>query len=112
MKKPSRDRQRPLRVVVSAEERAAIAQRAAAAGLSISAYLRTAGLGHEPKSAFDPDAILALIKTHADQGRLKDLLNQWLATKPGDGAPTTPVRMLLQQIEQLQQQLKAVVTRL
>ena len=40
----SRDRNRPLKVVVSERERAEIETRAAATGLSVSAYLRNLGL--------------------------------------------------------------------
>jgi hypothetical protein len=112
MNKSTRDRQRPLKVWVSPEERHVINARAEASGLAVSAYLRTAGLGMEPKSLFDQDAILALVKLHADQGRLGGLLKLWLATRPGTGASTVEVRALLKQIEQLQQQLQDLVKRL
>ena len=46
----SRDRNRPLMVFVSECERAEIETRAAAAGLSVSAYLRNLGLGFQPHS--------------------------------------------------------------
>lgn len=109
MKKPARDRERPLRVVVSTDERKMIKGRADAAGLSVSAYLRTLGLGHEPKSVFDQDAILAMIRLHADQGRLGGLLKLWLSEKPGEGCSKGQVRSVLQQIESLQQQLARLV---
>jgi hypothetical protein len=44
----SRDRNRRLKVVVSHRERAEIETRAAATGLSVSAYLRNLGLGFQP----------------------------------------------------------------
>lgn len=112
MKKSTRDRQRPLKVWVSPEERQVIEARAKASGLAVSAYLRTAGLGIEPKSVFDQDAILALVKAHADQGRLGGLLKWWLSSKPDEGASTTEVRAVLKQIEQLQKQLTDLVKRL
>ena len=112
MKKPPRDRQRPMKVWVSPEERQVIEARANASGLSVSAYLRTTGVGQEPKSVFDQDAILALVKLHADQGRLGGLLKLWLSTRPGAGASTTDVRALLKQIETLQQHLQDLVNRL
>ena len=74
----SRDRNRPLKVFVSERERAEIETRAAAAGLSVSAYLRNLGLGFLPHSTLDHKAILALLKVNADQGRLGGLLKLWL----------------------------------
>jgi hypothetical protein len=58
----SRDRNRPLKVFVSERERADIETRAAATGLSVSAYLRKLGLGFQPRSTLDQEAILALSK--------------------------------------------------
>ena len=49
----SRDRKRPLKVVVSECERAEIETGAAATGLSVSAYLRNLGLGYQPQSTLD-----------------------------------------------------------
>ena len=54
----SRDRDRPLKVLVSERERAEIETRAAATGLSVSAYLRNLGLGFQPHSTLDQEAIL------------------------------------------------------
>jgi hypothetical protein len=105
----ARDRKNPLKVVVSAKERKEIEARAQAAGLSVSAYLRTVGLGYEPKNLFDRDAILTLIKLHADQGRLGGLLKLWLSEKRGEGAPPSKVRSVLQQIEGLQIHLAKLV---
>ena len=69
----SRDRNRPLRVFVSDRERAEVETRAAATGLSVSAYLRNLGLGFQPHSTLDQKAILAPLKVNADQGRLGGL---------------------------------------
>ena len=70
----SRDRNRHLKVVVSERERAEIETRAAATGLSVSAYLRNLGLGFQPHSTLDQEAILSLLKVNADQGRLGGLV--------------------------------------
>ncbi len=72
----SRDRNRPLKVFVSERERAGIETRAAATGLSVSAYLRNLGLGFQPHSTLDHEAILALLKVNTDQGRLGGLSGQ------------------------------------
>ncbi len=109
MGRGTRPRGTPLYVWTNDRERAAIQERASATGLSVSAYLRTLGIGHAPRSLFDQDAVLALVRLHADQGRLGGLLKLWLSTRPGAGAPARDVRALLHQIEQLQAQLKAIV---
>lgn len=105
----ARDRKKPLKVVVSTRERQEIESRAKASGLSVSAYLRSLGLGHEPKNLFDRKAILALIKLHSDQGRLGGLLKLWLSERKGEGASAGNVRSVLQQIEGLQMQLAKLV---
>lgn len=107
-----RDRKRPLKVVVSDEERAKIAARAGAAGLTVSAYLRTLGVGHQPRSVLDHRAIVALVAVAGDQGRLGGLLKLWLSEKEGVGAPASDVRRLLRQIEGLQEELRGLVRRL
>ena len=68
-----RDRKRPLKIYVTEAERAAIAARAQSCGLVVSDYLRAVGLGHEPRSIFDHEAVMALAKVNADQGRLGGL---------------------------------------
>jgi hypothetical protein len=70
MKRETRDRKHPLKVVVSEAERQEIKYRAQAARLSVSAFLRNLGLGSPVKSAFDREAIRVLIKLHTQQGDL------------------------------------------
>src|SRR5690606_32702135 len=53
----TRPRGMRLEVWVTPEERAEIAARAAEAGLSVSAYLRTAGLNHPVRSVLDLRAV-------------------------------------------------------
>jgi hypothetical protein len=98
----SRDRNRPLKVVVSERERAEIETRAAATGLSVSAYLRNLGLGFRPHSTLDQAAILALIKVNADQGRPGGLFKLWLSGQNAPSAETMEIRMLLAAIEDCQ----------
>jgi hypothetical protein len=111
MKGERRDRQRPLRVVVSENERARIEQRAASAGLSVSAFLRAAGL-HEPiRSVLDHDAIMALARVNADQGRLGGLLKLWLTEQPGQAVSGTEIRQLLDRIGEAQAKLAEIAGR-
>lgn len=95
----TRDRNRTLRVVVSVTEREAITEAAKASGLSVSAYLRSVGLGYSPPSAYDQEAVIALLKATGDQGRLGGLLKMWLTERPGEGADVADVRAVLDQIE-------------
>ena len=112
MAKEIRDRRCPLRVVVSESERSRIEERARAAGLSVSAYLRTAGLCHPIRSTFDHAAVMELAKVNGDQGRLGGLLKLWLTDRPGIGAPELEVRQLLEQIGELQGRLAEIAGRI
>jgi hypothetical protein len=109
--KQTRDRNRPIKVWVTATERTLIEERAAGAGLSVSAYLRATGLHHPLKSAYDLVAVEQLAKVGADLGRLGGLLKMWLATRPGGGASATDVSRLLIETRDLQQTMLEVMSR-
>lgn len=98
----TRDRQKPLKVYVSTSERERIVALAKDCRLAPSTLLRTLGLGYQPKSAFDREAVRELGKLNDDQGRLGGLLKLWLSEKKGEGAPVHHVRSVLQQIEHVQ----------
>ena len=112
VERESRDRNRPLKVFVSEHERAGIETRAAATGLSVSAYLRNLGLGFQPHSTLDHEAILVLLKVNADQGRLGGLFKLWLSGQSTASAETLEIRKLLVDIEECQLKLKALVAHL
>ena len=82
--KGPRDRINHLQVVVDADERAEIKRRAAAAGLSVSAYLRAVALGRQISPVVD---------------------------QPGRGAPEIEVRRLLDRLGDLQGTLADIVAR-
>ncbi len=105
----SRDRNRPLKVLVSERERTEIETRAAATGLSVSAYLRNLGLGFQPHSTLDQEAILALLKVNADQGRLGDLFKLWLSGQSVPSVETMEIRKLLAAIKEGQAKLKVLI---
>ncbi|MCW3476242.1 plasmid mobilization protein [Limobrevibacterium gyesilva] len=111
MKGEPRDRQRTLRVVVSASERARIEQRAEMAGLSVSAFLRAAGLNQPLRSVLDHDAVRELATVNGDQGRLGGLLKLWLAERAGQGASETEIRRLLDRLGELQARLAEIAGR-
>jgi Mobilization protein NikA len=102
MKDEPRDRQRTLRVVVSATERERIKQRAQIAGMSVSSFLRTAGLNKRVYQALDWEAVRVLAKVNGDQGRLGGLLRIYL--KDSDAAGSV-ARTLLDQIKSVQRDL-------
>jgi hypothetical protein len=101
-----------LKVSVSPAERAAIEDRAVATGHSLSSLLRNLALGFEPKAILDLQAIQTLVTINADQGRLGGLLKLWLMQRPGEGAETSDVRRVLQEIEANQAELRRLVQRL
>jgi hypothetical protein len=107
-----RDRINHLQVVVDGEARAQIRARAAATGLSVSAYLRAAALGHKVQSVMDHKVIGDLVKVAGDQGRLGGLLKLWLVDQPGKGAPEIEVRRPLDRLGELQGTLAEIVGRI
>ena len=76
---PRRDTQ-PIRVWVTAEEKAGIEEMARTTGNSTSAYLRKIGLGYQVKSIVDYSKVDELAKVNADLGRLGGLLKLWLTS--------------------------------
>ena len=109
--KGPRDRINHLQVVVDGAERAEIKRRAAAAGLSVSAYLRAVALGRQISPVLDHQAVGELVKVAGDQGRLGGLLKLWLVDQPGRGAPEIEVRRLLDRLGDLQGTLADIVAR-
>ena len=101
-------RNRPLKVLVSERERAEIETRAAATGLSVSAYLRYLGLGFQPNPTLDQEAILALLKVNADQGRLGGLFKLRLSGQGVPSAESMEIRKHLSAIEECQLKLTAL----
>jgi len=106
-----RDRQHPLKLTVSDDERRMIEARAVAAGLSVASYLRAAALGRSVSAALDHAAVGELVKVAGDQGRLGGLLKLWLVERPGQGVPEIEVRRLLNRIGALQDRLADAVGR-
>jgi hypothetical protein len=102
-----RDRNRALRVYVTSAERDALQGIAKSARLSVSDYLRSIGLGHEVQSAFDQEAVVALVRVAGDQARLGGLLKLWLTERAGEGASPDDVRRLLSDIEAATAEVRA-----
>jgi hypothetical protein len=109
MARGTRPRCKRVEVWLTEEELATISTKAESMRLSRSDYLRSLGMGYQPKSKFDRDAIRDLMDLRADQGRLGGLLKLWLSERSGEGSPISSVRSVLQQIETLQHKLAKLV---
>ncbi len=104
-----RDRQKPLKIYVSSDERQKIEALAKDCKLAPSTYLRNVGIGYQPKSAFDREAIQKLAKLHADQVRLGELLKLCMSDKNGKSVPIKNMYLLLQEIDKLQMVIAKLV---
>lgn len=107
-----RERDRPLKIYVTQVERDAIAAAAAAAGLSVSSYLRVLGLGYEPRSTIDSEAVSEVVKAHGGLAKVGGLLKLWLAERAGEGAAVSEIRSVLHGIEGAVEDLRQKVREL
>lgn len=107
-----------IRVPALRKDKETIEANAKAVGLSTAEFLRRLGLGFEPPSTLDFEAVADLAKVNADQGRLGGLLKLWLTddAKFRDFADQRGVRgsvlTLLQQIGESQKTLQRVMQRI
>lgn len=69
---------RTITIKVNQIEYDAINKKAEAHGLNTSTYLRNLGMNYPVKSIIDREAILSLIKTNGDLGKLGGLFKLWL----------------------------------
>lgn len=99
----------PIKVWVTDEEKAEIVNRAAQAGLSLSAYMLAAGLHHPIRSRLNLTAVRDLAKVNGDLGRVAGLLKLWLAEKRGQGVRPIDVETMMEQFRDLQRQTLAIM---
>ncbi len=116
-KKPSRQRAHNLRVPVLLEEKTAIQRNAANHGQTVSGYLRNLGMHYQPKTIFDRNAVLELLKINSDLVQLGGLLKIWLTNDDAwqalgreQALPTLPE--LLQKIQSKQAELSESVKKI
>ena len=102
----ARRSQPPKKVWVTPDERAVLAGRAESAGLSLSAYLRAAGLNHPIRSRTDIAAAQDMLHVAADLGRVAGLLKLWLAERRGVGAPAVDVDQMMAEFRELQREVR------
>lgn len=78
-------------------------------GLSMAAYLRTLGTEYQVKGKIDQQALLKLLKTASDLGRLGGLLKLWLAQRethlPANDLGIGDINSLYQNTKSLQKKL-------
>ncbi|MFJ2333646.1 plasmid mobilization protein [Pseudomonas helleri] len=111
-KAPARRRGKPIEVWVTDEEKAAITERAAEAGMSRSGYLRALGLNTPIRSVVDLTAVADLAKVNGDLGRVAGLLKLWLAEKSGQGAEPVDVEKMMVNFRVLQAQVRGLMSRI
>lgn len=80
--------------------------------MTVSAYLRALGIGHNPPSKVDLRAMHELMQIRADLGRLGGLLKLWLTDRAGEGTAAANVSRVLAEIEQRQADIMASVVRI
>ena len=96
---------KPFAVLLTQEERAKIESSAADKGLSASAYLRTLGLGYEPRPVLDADQVNGLLDLSGNVARLSELLKLWLDEQPDRGVSVIDVQQLFAQIMEARAQI-------
>lgn len=101
----------PIKVWVTDDEKAKIADRAAQSGLSLSAYMLAAGLNHPIRSVYDLKAVADLGRVNGDLGRVAGLLKLWLAEKRGQGARPFDVEKMMKEFRALQDELTGIMER-
>ncbi|HHV2834603.1 TPA: plasmid mobilization protein [Escherichia coli] len=93
------------------DEKAELADRAAQAGLSLSAYMKVAGLNAPIRARADLSAVTDLVRVNGDLGRVAGLLKLWLAEKRGQGARPVDVEAMMKDFRALQEELRSIMIR-
>lgn len=106
-----RPRGQHIKVWVNNDEKAELADRAAQAGLSLSAYMKVAGLNAPIRARSDLSAVTDLVRVNGDLGRVAGLLKLWLAEKRGHGARPVDVEAMMKDFRALQEELRSIMIR-
>lgn len=108
--KPTRKSSPPIKVYCLPNERAAIEQNAATAGMSLSSFPLTVGMGYKITCIVDYEHVREMARINGDLGRLGGLLKLWLtddirAARFGEAT----IHALLSKIEETQDELGKVM---
>lgn len=104
-----RPRGQHIKVWVNDREKTELADRAALAGVSLSAYLKHAGMRARIKERPNVAAVAELVRVNGDLGRVAGLLKLWLAEKRGQGARPADVEAMMKQFRALQDELRSIM---
>ncbi|HBA6794155.1 TPA: conjugal transfer protein TraJ [Escherichia coli] len=91
----TRPRGQRIEVWVNNDEKAELADRAAQSGLSLSAYMKAAGLNAPIRARADLSAVADLVRVNGDLGRVAGLLKLWLAEKRGQSARSMDIEKVM-----------------
>ncbi|MFZ3067979.1 MAG: conjugal transfer protein TraJ [Gammaproteobacteria bacterium] len=108
----TRPRSNRIEVWVTKDEKSELANRATQGSLSLSSYLRTAGMNCSIRSVADLDAIADLVRVNGNLGRVAGLLKLWLAEKRGQGARPVDVEALMNAFRKHQKEVRDIMVRL
>lgn len=104
-----RPRAKYVKVFVSPDELCELSARADQCGLSLSGYLRAAGLNHPIHSVYDLRAVADLAKVNGDLGRVAGLLKLWLADWRGFGAKPAEVEKMMERFREIQSEVSVLM---
>ncbi len=93
------------------DEKAELADRAAQSGLSLSAYMKAAGLNAPIRARADLSAVADLVRVNGDLGRVAGLLKLWLAEKRGQGLRPFDVEKMVGDFRVMQTELSGIMRR-
>lgn len=105
----TRPRRQRIEVWVNQDEKGELAAKADQAKMSLSSYMRAAGLHAPIRAAADLSAVTDLVKVNGDLGRVAGLLKLWLAEKRGQGARPIDVESMMIEFRSLQEDLRAIM---
>ena len=77
----NRKRKKHIMVRVSIDEWESISAVASQCDMSVPSFLRCLGLGYQPTSTIDHQAVVELANLHGDIGRVGGLLKLWLSNE-------------------------------
>lgn len=103
---PTKGRSPRVKVSLSADDLAEIQRLAELSGMSVSGYLRAAGLNTPIRSTLDYAAVRELAKVAGDLGRLGGLLKLWLSEQRDRGASAIDVDAALREARALQDAIR------
>ncbi|EAA9541352.1 TPA: conjugal transfer protein TraJ [Klebsiella pneumoniae] len=101
-----RPRGQHIKVWVNNDEKAELADRAAQAGLSLSAYMKVAALNAPIRARSDLSAVTDLVRVNGDLGRVAGLLKLWLAEKRGQSARSMDIEKVMIEFRALQASIR------